>query len=445
MKKLFLLIIPLLFIFSPRVFADTYSFDIDYVVTDLSPYTSGSDLGSYTQVQSWYNDNSSSLVNAFNQFYSTWETNYKDDYPYYTVSIDAFSTSFQLDFYFHTSIPSISSQTTTSYLLFNGNGTCIYNISTETFSSSCGSLSLNDSSRYLYEANNSSGSFYSSSYFYSNYDLYFDSVNTTNNGFSSFYTPGSRPDTYIQRQWSVPSSAPIITGYSFLDLDFLTDYDIDTYTEVDLNDYSYLVLSLKDYNHLISPVEFEILGQVCITPVYDYGQKEKPNGVTDRCSLEYQTYTPMRYYIKQDDLTNKAVFYVSPYNVSITNKIKINTRVFNISYITSNNADEPVAIIGGREYPVKPYSSLTSSSQINEDNGYIPGESQNVFDISSNSNFITDLFSNPLQALGNVWGSIISMFSLVGSFISLLPSVLQTFLISAFSIAIVLGIIKILI
>lgn len=243
----------------------------------------------------------------------------------------------------------------------------------------------------------------------------------------------------------------ITSGNSFPTYEVLYDGSYNPsvgYTEINLNNYSYVALSLKNYNTEPFDTIFQVKGQLCLTPVYNYGMKEKTEYYSgyqvDRCSPVYDDFTPTRVYILDADIQNNAIYYLKAYDTSIDNIIKVSSNVFDITPITSENANNPNVIIGGRSYPTIPYNDLSSSSTISEEEGYISGESKNVFDISSDSNFVESLFSNPLQTLGNVWTSIITMFALVGSFIALLPTTLQTFLIAGFSIAIVLGILKIL-
>ena len=225
-----------------------------------------------------------------------------------------------------------------------------------------------------------------------------------------------------------------------------------SYVEIDLNNYSYVALSLKDYtlrNDNINQFSTNIYtkGQLCLTPVYDYGMKEKTdfyNGYqVDRCSVVYDDFTPVRTYILKQDLENNAIYYLKAYDTSIENKVKVDTNIFNITYITSENADNPSVNINGRNYPTIAYNNLSSSSTQSEEEGYVSGESTNVLD-RFDDNFISNFFSSPLNVLKSVWGAITSMLSLVATFIALLPSTLQGFLYMSFALAIILGIIKIL-
>lgn len=87
------------------------------------------------------------------------------------------------------------------------------------------------------------------------------------------------------------------------------------------------------------------------------------------------------------------------------------------------------------DYVIPTFTSLST-------NTYVPNPS----DPNSGGNgiHIQDMFTNPIQALESVWTSIVGIFNLIGEFIALIPSPLREFLISAFMLAIILGILKIL-
>lgn len=429
-KVLYILFILPLFITS-YVYADTY-YEIElynYTYNDLS----------ISDTQTLINNYSTEITYMFSELYNQWNNTYSVTYPYYIMKLtfDNVFNEIGLHIFASTDLLTLDKDTYNQPIVYNYENIITYNTNTLTYSSlSEPSISSSDLEETLYYANdpynNNQNIFYYQNYFYSNFDLYFTNLTQTI-GFNA----GTR-------EWIQEATSPIPTLYDFYDLTFLSDYDVNIYEEVDLSNYAYLVLSLNSYDNLISPVVFEALGQICVTPVYDYGMRQKGQ-VTDRCFLPYTSWTEVRYYIMQTDLDNKAVFYVTPYDTSITNKIKINTRVFSISYVTTEQASNPYAIVSGKQYPVLPYSSLTSSASINEENNFIPGQANNVFDVSSDSNFISTLFSNPLQALGTTWTAITTMFALIGAFIGLLPVTLQAFLFTAFALAICLGIIKILV
>lgn len=126
------------------------------------------------------------------------------------------------------------------------------------------------------------------------------------------------------------------------------------YTEVNLNSYSYIALSLKNYNLEAFDTTFMVKGQLCLTPVYNYGMKQKTEYYSgyqvDRCSPVYDTFTPNRISILTQDIENNSIYYLKAYDTTIDNIVKVDTNVFDITYITSENANNPNVIIGGRSY-----------------------------------------------------------------------------------------------
>lgn len=388
---------------------------------------------SYPQLKSYIEQYSDVFSTSFENVYNM----YKDTYDYYMISIFN-SNSYDLYYrvYFTNTLPSNIDITTENSPNFDFAVDVYYSNSTISTSNINGSSGV----QLYYQSNGISscptctGYWYGANYFFSNFDLHFTNYNDGSIGFTSFNN---------QKQWMlIPSSANITTMYDLLNLTFLSEYDTDTYTEINLDNWPYIVLSLKSYSDLISPVVFDVQGQACITPVYNYGTQEKTS-ITDRCTLPYETFTPIRYYISDTDIQNNVVYYVSAYSQSGTNKIKVNTRVFDISYISQADANNPNIEINGRIYPIIPFGELTNTTNENETNNYIPGQTENIFDITSDSSFISELFSNPLEVLTTTWTSILTMFSLIGSFIGILPTTLQAFLMVSFSIGICLGIIKI--
>lgn len=224
--------------------------------------------------------------------------------------------------------------------------------------------------------------------------------------------------------------------------------------EVDLNSYPYIALSLKDYS---KTEEFSVTnyvkGQYCLSPVYDYGLKERKDVLTgtkiQRCSLEYTEFTPVRTSILKSDLENHAIYYLKAYNTNIENKVKIDTSVFNIHYITEEEKDNPILTINGKKYSVLPYDNLTDSSTKSEDEGYASGGSCAVGDFNCTASMAgsdfkwSDIFTSPLEFIKGIWSSVTQIFIVIGYFISLLPAQLQYFFYISFTLAIVLGIIKI--
>ena len=212
------------------------------------------------------------------------------------------------------------------------------------------------------------------------------------------------------------------------------------YVEVDLNSYPYIILSLKDYS---KTEEFSTInyakGQYCLTSVYNYGSTEKKDIIegskTKRCSLYYDNYTPIRTYVLKSDLKNNAVYYLKAYDTTKENKVKIDTSVFNIHYISEEEKDNPIITINGKKYTPKSYDELTDTATKSEDENYADGASEKFT--------FSDIFTAPLEFLKTIWNSITQFFQVINQFISLLPETLQAFLYMSFMLAIILGLIKI--
>ena len=227
------------------------------------------------------------------------------------------------------------------------------------------------------------------------------------------------------------------------------------YIEVDLNSHPYVVLSLKDYN---KTEEFSfntyVKGQYCLTPVYDYGLREKKEVLSgsknQRCSPYYDNYTPVRTYVLESDLKNHAIYYLKAQDTTKENKVKIDTSIFNIHYISEEEKDNPIITINGKKYSITPFDELTDTANKSEDEGYNSGAVCAVGDFNCTRNTLgvketswSDIFSSPLEFLKNIWTSITQVFVIITYFIALLPTTLQYFLYISFMLAIILGIIKI--
>ena len=225
------------------------------------------------------------------------------------------------------------------------------------------------------------------------------------------------------------------------------------YSEINLNNYSYVALSLKDYTEREEfYTNVEVQGQYCLTSVYNYGLTEKKdiiNGYkSQRCSPYYDNYTPVRTYILESDLENHAIYYLKAYDTTKDNKVKVDTSIFNIHYITSEDEDNPILNINGRSYTSIPYGELSDSATISEEEGYVSGVVCAVGDFNCTHDVlgghsITDIFNKPLEFFKNLIESFVSVFTLVASLIAVLPLPMQWFLYLSFTLAIALGIIKI--
>ena len=236
------------------------------------------------------------------------------------------------------------------------------------------------------------------------------------------------------------------------------DKDIDitvnpVYQEIDLNSYPYIALLLKDYSKIKGfDSTVYVKGQLCITPVYNYGLKsyDEISGaeVSNTCSLAYDDFTMLRFTVTEANLKNNAIYYLKAYDASKENKIRVDTSVFNIHYITEEEKNSPILSINGKNYNTLPFDNLPSSANDNTENGYVPGGSCAVGDLNCTSQVLngvswSDIFSSPIKFIEGIWSSVTQVFTVIGYFISLLPVELQYFLYISFMLAIILGIIKI--
>ena len=280
-------------------------------------------------------------------------------------------------------------------------------------------------------------------YYYSNFDYYY--YGSSLEHFISAYDPYdylTLNDTLYVPLYDNPTTYSIhkstedflIEPYYLYDENSTLEPDGEVYTTIDLNNYSYVALSLKNYDVDAFDSTFYVKGQLCPTVVYNYGLEERPN--TDRCNIAYNDFNPIRYRISDNDIKNHFIYYFKAYDTSIENKIKVDSSVFNIHYITKEEENNPILDINGYKYSSIPFDNLSSTANKNEAENFVPGASKEFS--------FADIFTAPVDFLKDIWVSISSVFDLIFDFISLLPIELQSLLYTAFALAIALGIIKIL-
>ena len=408
-------------------------------------------------LSSFYNhfDESINYYNTYNDkiinLVSIWESKYKSSHPYYIIRIHYNSSQSikPVELYASSSNKTkwstwnlVSSYTTNNVLIS-------YNPNTDEFTEETNDfvIPLYDrdfSSSILDLLNPGPGA-------YKDEDMVKDNGFIYNNVPSSYGYNGndytSDYDKIIFPSFSSSQYDFSISEFEITENDLLPSYlDLyngnyeknifEHYTEINLNEYEYVALSLKDYslrNDNVNQFSTNIYtkGQLCLTPVYDYGMKEKIDYYSDyqvdRCSVIYDDFTPVRTYILKQDLQNNAIYYLKAYDTTIENKVKVDSTIFNITYINTDSADNPSVNVNGKNYPTIAYNDLSSSSTKSEEEGYVSGQVVNAMD-QLDENFINNFFSNPLKALKSVWGAIISILSLISMFIALLPPTMQGFL-----------------
>ena len=458
--KYLLLMIPFMFISSVK--AESIE------LNNQNGYTSGLSLQEVFN----YKESKEYIEELQRLLFEKYESEYSDLYPYYSVSID-----FYRDSDFDTSIVPDSSSNKVrkiSFSMFMSNqefnikynqsinngygqtfledGTLIdgdpvsgkYQQLITTYDVKTTTYVLPKLDSYVLSPGHSSfnsNNYYSSFLVSSNFDIIFH----TNHDSIFIHNFRDTGNDYILKDGDV---APTL----FKGKDF--NNNTVNLVEVDLNSYPYIALSLKDYS---KTEEFSVTnyvkGQYCLSPVYDYGLKERKDVLTgtkiQRCSLVYTGFTPVRTFISKSDLENHAIYYLKAYNTNIENKVKIDTSVFNIHYITEEEKDNPILTINGKKYSVLPYDNLTDSSTKSEDENYSSGGSCAVGDFNCTASIMgsdfkwSDIFTGPLDFIKGIWSSVTQVFIVIGYFISLLPVQLQYFLYISFMLAIILGLLKI--
>lgn len=397
MKKLLLLIIPFLFV-------STVKADTIYNNTHIR------DLSSFTPAFS----TASNLIESNN-------------YNYYAIFLPVTGNIDMIYLYFFDYPSTITQELTSDYWSISLSGDYYYSIYYDGTIGTSGSTSTFTSYIFYY------GYFIDSEY---NYYAFYDS----NYNFTSYYDiaiNGIYSDTiYISNGSPIPSIKNLLQYNSWVD--YVSSVG---YTTVNLDNYEYVILSLKNYSQTEAfQTDLFLKGQIGITPVYNYGQTSKDSvtgsQVQDRCNLSYNDFTPYPFYILQSDLQNNAVYYVK--SCSSGSSFKFDNSIFDITYITQTNLNDPTITIGGKTYTTIPYSDLPSSATKNEENNYIPGESGSSTSVGG----LDSAIKSAQNSLSSLWNTITYFTDFVGLTFSTLPTELRTILLSAFIICITLGIIK---
>lgn len=422
MKKKYLFLLPVLFI---TLFANVNKVKASSVAYYSSFYN-------YYDLYSSYENDYSTVLDTLTSYYTN---NLSSSFSYYVItfgtdSMTLWATNTNQVYSYHGSYDVLS--------LSSGNGTT---------SNTCYRYYISTSSYTL--DTNCHGPGNNILWYSSNVSLIFKAGPNNNNSsiiqlpsYSNLDYDVAYPQMNLEDGDTLPTYMSLTNGQPSAD-----------FTTVDMSQYEYIILSLKNYDTTAFNTTIYSLGSLCLSPVYNYGMTERkdfyaPGSQIQPCTENYSSLTPVPIYILQSDIDNHAVYYIKRYN-NETNTLKIPTSIFDITYITSANASDPQVIIGGRSYPVIPYNDLTDTANISTEEGYIPGQVCALGDVNCSYRDagmdISDLFTHPLELLKSLWSSITNVFLLITAFISLLPPTLQTFLYTAFMLAIILGIIKIII
>lgn len=385
-------------------------------------------------------DYSTEFIDTFSkQLIAKWEKDYKKDWPYYYISIARVYNNDSVDFSIRLgmlkAIPIVSAD---NYAIFKFGTWTAESVTYPGFFMNFKDSSLvsetyaniNDIAYLSWQScsnvNHSDCEYHY--YLFSYYDSNFDMLSGFDFNFIVKNTDGTELFSF--------NKGDIIPTYK----DKFVDKVEENYVEVDLNSYPYIILSLKDYSKTeeFSTINY-VKGQYCLTSVYNYGSTEKKDIIegskNKRCSLYYDNYTPIRTYILNSDLKNNAIYYLKAYDTTKENKVKIDTSIFNVHYVSEEEKNNPIITINGKKHTPKSYDELTDTATKSEDENYVDGASEKFT--------FSDIFTAPLEFLKTIWNSITQFFQVINQFISLLPETLQAFLYMSFMLAIILGLIKI--
>ena len=435
MKKYLLALLTLFVILAPNVKAETINLNYNYDLFYLK-------FENYDVFKDFLNlkHNREIYKNLYNDLLEYYNSNYKQTYPYficqldysldsengaiYTLTFDLFSTPIHVEIYTGVNDGQLKASDSENAFLFS-----TYKEKDTTYISPQFSNTGNSPVHYGFQGvYGSTGSFYENFMISSNFDLVFqlkdNSTVTINNfrdkGTVTFENNDTFPFLY--------SSENIFDNLATSNL-----------TTVNLDKYEYVILNLKDYNQKNAfNTNLKVKGSIGITPIYNFGQTAKDDimgsKVQDRCNVKYNDYTDYRLSILKQDLQNNSFYVVR--GCEVGSSFKFDNTIFDVTYVDENNKSDPIVSIGGKYYHVIPFEKLPSSANKNEEENYVPGESEK-FTLSS-------IIKNLASTLEGIWNSFTSFFSFVTKMFSVLPSEFQAIAILTFSTGCILGLIKIL-
>lgn len=363
----------------------------------------------------------SELSNTLDKMYSNALTMYKETYstnfPYYYISIqvisdtESISDSFVIYLMLHVydKIPVLTDFSnvkpldtyTSDYMLF----TCTLSNNECTSKKSSYGIPLFNEYNSIYFFNPLA--FYDSNFTLINNTIYDFLINKSDGSFYATYQSGD----------AIPSLITTINN---------------RFVEVNLDNYEYVILNLKNYSKKDAfETNLQVKGSVAITPVYEFGTVEKEY-ITDLCNLSYSSFTDYRFFVLKNDLINNAVYIVKECSDS-GSSFRFDSNVFDITYVTAENVDDPVVTFGGVEYHTIPFNKLSNTVNKNEEEGFIPGAS---------GSSLTDIIDNISDFTSDIWNAISSFMGLVTKFFNTLPEEFRYLSITSFTLLTAIAIIK---
>lgn len=392
----------------------------------------------YETYENWYNENKTIITNLRNDIVEYYEENYQEEYPYYNIELSANLSEGYKEIYMkmriYENVPRLKMNQYSGLCWSEPQKNCNsqeylwieteYEIETTTYITPQVSTTGNFDPFYYAFQNNTV--YYDHFLYETNFNIIYDE--------DSYYNNITITDFRNNGDLSF-SKGEIIN----IPVEDISNAD---YTTINLDNYEYVLLSLKNYiQNEAFQTNLQVQGQIGITPIYNYGQTSKDSitgvKVQDRCNINYNNYTNYPFYILQQDLQNNVIYAVK--ECSTGSSFKFDNRIFNITYITQENKDNPTITINGKTYNVIPYEDLPSTATKNEQENYIPGESGSANDTGGLDNAI----KNAQQKMSEIWNTITYFTDFINQIFSALPDEIETILISAFTIMIIIGLIKI--
>ena len=432
MKKYLVTLLTLFVVLAPNVKADDTKLGVQgdkYVISSINSTSGYDEFPDFKTKLDFFNleHNRTIFLEIYNSIMNLYNTEYKSTYPYYQLDYEYSTSSYYLLLYLYSSTPSLVLNGSDINILPREGGkiSASYNLNEQTY--------INPEFK-LYSSG-SAATYPGQNKFYdlvltTNFDLKvttsLENINTVE--FLNFRDKGTLTlkigDTFPQ----------------FYAYDKVFDkLDTSTTTTVNLDNYEYVILNLKDYNQdKAFTTNLKVKGSIGITPIYNFGQTAKDDimgsKVQDRCNVKYDDYTDYRLSILKQDLQNNSFYVVK--GCEVGSSFKFDNTIFDITYVDENNKSDPIVSIGGKDYHVIPFDKLPSSANKNEEENYVPGESEK-FTLSS-------ITKNLTSTLGSIWNTFTSFFGFVTKMFSVLPSEFQAIAILTFSTGCILGLIKIL-
>ena len=424
MKKYLLTLLTLFVVLAPNVKADDTKLGVQgdkYVISSINSTSGYDEFPDFKTKVDFFNleHNRTIFLEIYNSIMNLYNTEYKSTYPYYQLDYEYSTSSYYLLLYLYSSTPSLVLNGSEIRILPREGGKISsgYNLNEQTY--------INPEFK-LYSSG-SAATYPGQNKFYdliltTNFDL---KVTTSLENISTVEFLNFRDKGTLTLK--IGDTFPQFYAYDKV----FDKLDTSTTTTVNLDNYEYVILNLKDYKQdKAFNTNLKVKGMIGITPVYNFGQTEK-DVITDRCNLSYKDYTDYRFSILKQDLQNNAVYIVK--SCEQGSSFKFDNTIFDVTYVTADNVDDPVVTIGGKDYHTIPFKNLTNSANKNEENNFVPGES---------GFSLTDVVSNISKYVSSFWDSIVNFMGLVTKFFNTLPIEIKGVAITTFSMACMIALIK---